>query len=98
MSLPRMGASADRVAGGLGLLLAVLLAACQSNPVAKGPELTSACPAGPVAGQAASAPASSPIPEVVAPAVVTVPARPMRPPGSAWPSAVARRGDSPTSA
>jgi len=74
-----MGGRLGRLAGGLCGVAMLLLAACQSNPVAKGPELTTQCPAVPVAAQAASASMAASAPEV-APVAIVPPPRPMRPP------------------
>jgi NTE family protein len=65
-----MGERLGRLAGGLGSLCVLLLAACQSTPPAKGPELASQCPA--TAASAPTAPASE---------VAAIPSpRPTRPP------------------
>jgi NTE family protein len=74
-----MAGRCRRVLGGLGIAAVMLLAACQSNPVAKGPELTSQCPAGPAGAASAAAAASAPASAAEAVAIVAPP-RPTRPP------------------
>jgi NTE family protein len=74
-----MGERLGRLAAGAGGVAVMLLAGCQSNPMAKGPELTGQCPVPPVAALAASAPVAASAPEAV-PAVVVPPPKPMRPP------------------
>src|SRR4051794_4870427 len=73
MSAARFDRPLARLATGFGGLAVLVLAGCQSTPVARGPELTNQCPAAPVVALAASAPE-------VAPVVVVPPPRPMRAP------------------
>jgi len=72
-----MDARLGRLAAPLATVAVLLLAACQSNPPAKGPELASQCPAAPLAALAASAPGAASAAEL-APVAVVPPPRPVR--------------------